>query len=230
MTDEILLHGMPEAVLALSADESVRAIIITGAGGAFCSGADLSCSGLAQPSAAASRSYMGLSHRTVLAIRQAPKMVIAAIEGAAVGAGLALATVCDYRVAAPTATFIAPFLNMGIPPDFGSTYIMPRAIGPDRALELFITARPVTADEALRIGLISAIADDPLPAARELATKAAALAPGAVAATKRNVYASMDRGMEEAVLSVEIPSTSIALHSEEFKEYFAAYMARMQKK
>lgn len=228
LDDPLLLEGLPGAFADLGADPSVRAIVVTGSGGAFCAGADLECSGLEQPSAAASERFMHKSHRTVMNIRSARQPVIAAVDGAAVGAGAGLAAACDIRIASRRARFITPFLKMALPPDYGSSYLLPRIVGPEVALDLFLTGRTVDGEEALRIGLVSRLADDPLAAALELATGIAAMPPEAVAVTKANVYHGLDTDMRSAIFDGEIRSVAIALHGEEFGEAFAAWRKQIR--
>ncbi len=228
LDDPLLLEGLPGAFEDLGADRDVKAIVLTGSGGAFCAGADLECSGLDQPSPAASQEFMHRSHSTVMNIRKARQPVIAAIEGAAVGAGFGLAAACDVRIAGPTAVFIAPFLKLGLPPDYGSSYLLPRIIGADAALEIFLSCRKVGVEEAADLGIVTKIAEDPLAEALALAEVVAAAPAGAVAETKVNTYAGLDLDMRTAIYGGEIRSVSIALHSEEFAESFGAWKKQIR--
>lgn len=227
LDDPLLLEVLPNAFQGLADDAAARVVVLTGAQGAFCAGADLECSGLEQPSALASHAFMLRSHQTVQAIRNAPQPVIAAIDGAAVGAGLGLAVACDIRIASARSTFIAPFLKMGLPPDYGSSYFLPRLIGAELALDMFLTSRAVKGDEALKMGLISRVAENPLAAAIELADVVAANPPHAVSQTKRNVYSGLDTEMSKAVEN-EVRSVAMALHSDEFTEAFAAWRQQIR--
>lgn len=223
LDDALLLEDLPRTFTTLGGDPEVRVVVLTGAQGAFSSGADLDCSGLGQPTPAASQEYMERSHSTVLKIRAARQPVIAAIDGAAVGAGLGLAAACDLRIASARSKFIAPFLKLGLPPDFGTTYLLPRLIGTDAALELFLSCRAVDGDEALRMGLVTQLSDDPLATALELAGVVASSPPHAVAQTKRNVYSGLDTEMRTAIFDSEIRSVAAALHSDEFRRSFAIW-------
>jgi len=227
LDDDLLLRTLPGALADLGADESVRVVIVTGTDPDFCAGADLECSGLEQPSPVASERFMTASHRTPLLLRSMPKPTIAAVNGAAVGAGLGIALACDIRLAGPRARFIAPFLRMGLPPDFGTSYFLPQAVGASTAMELFLTARPVGAEEAARLRLVSRVVEDVQAEALELARVIAANPAGAVAMTKRNVFGSLERGPEEAVLDHEVRSVAIALHGEEFAKMLAAWRAQI---
>lgn len=228
LDDALLLEDLPRAFESLGEDPGVNAIVLTGAPGAFSAGADLDCSGLDQPTPAAAQDYMQRSHSTGLRIRTARQPVIAAIDGAAVGAGLGLAAACDIRVASPGSRFIAPFLKLGLPPDFGTTYLLPRLVGADTAMEIFLSCRTVEGDEALRIGLVTQLADDPLATALELAAVVAAGPPYAVAQTKRNVYSGLESDMRTAVYDSEIRSVAVALHSDEFQECFALWKQQIR--
>jgi enoyl-CoA hydratase/carnithine racemase len=161
-------------------------------------------------------------------IRSAPQPVLAAIEGPAVGAGLGLAAACDIRIAGPSARFIAPFLKMGLPPDYGSSYLVPRLVGADAALEMFLTCRPVGADEALRMGLVTRVSERPLDDALEMARVIAGNPTHAVGQTKRNVYRGLDYDMQTAIFDGEIPSVAVALHSDEFRESFSVWKAEIR--
>lgn len=223
LDDSLLLDGLPGAFASLGADADARAIILTGAPGAFSSGADLECSGLDRSSPIAAQEYMERSHSTVMHIRAARQPVIAAIDGAAVGAGLGLAAACDIRIASPGSVFVAPFLKLGLPPDFGTTYLLPRIIGTDAALDMFLSCRAVEGEEARRMGLVTQLSADPLQHALDLATAIAGNPPHAVAQTKRNVYSGLDADMRTAIYDSEIRSVASALHSEEFRASFASW-------
>ncbi len=221
--DPLLLDHLPAAFSELGQDLDVRAIVLTGAPGAFSSGADLDCGGLEQPTPVDSQAYMERSHSTLLRIREARQPVIASIDGPAVGAGLGLAAACDVRIASPSSRFIAPFLKMGLPPDFGTTHLLPRLVGPDVALDLFLSSRAVEGEEALRIGLVTRLSDDPLADALELAASVAAAPTYAVSQTKRNVYSGLESDLRTAVFDSEIRAVAAALHSDGFRRSFAGW-------
>jgi enoyl-CoA hydratase/carnithine racemase len=227
LDDPLLLEILPAAFTDLAANHEARVVVLTGASGAFCAGADLECTGLEQPSALASHRFMTRSHQTVQAMRRAPQPIIAAVDGAAVGAGLGLAVASDIRIASPRAAFIAPFLKMGLPPDYGSSYFLPRVIGAERALEMFLTSRVVKGEEALAMGLVSRLSEQPLEDALELARIVATNPAHAVGQTKRNVYSGLDTAMSDAVEN-EVRSVAVALHSEEFAEAFTAWRTQIR--
>src|SRR3954451_1612264 len=142
----------------LAADPSVRAVVVTGEGSAFCSGGDLSWIGESPDlTVMAVRERMLPFYRSWLSVRTLGVPVIAAVNGPAVGAGLCLALACDIRYAAPGATFSAPFARLGMHPGMAATFLLPEAIGVARAREMLLTGRRVGAEEALAIGLVSGV-------------------------------------------------------------------------
>lgn len=227
LDDSLLLEVLPDTFATIAKDQSIKVVVLTGAGGAFCAGADLECSGLDQPSPLASHEFMRKSHRTVQEIRKAPQTVIAAIDGAAVGAGLGLAAACDLRISTPESVFVAPFLRMGLPPDYGSSYFLPRVIGPELALDMFLTCRQVKGDEALGMRLVSRLSSTPLEDALELAKVIAQNPRHALGQTKLNVYEGLEQEMAPAVEN-EIRSVAIALHSNEFDELFTEWRKKIR--
>jgi enoyl-CoA hydratase/carnithine racemase len=229
MNDALLLDLLPSTFHELASDMSARVIVLTGSGGSFCSGADLDTSGLAQPSPAESELFMRTSHQTVLMMRSLPQPIIAAIDGHAVGAGIGLALACDIRYGSATVKFSSPFLKLGLPPDWGTTYLTPAAVGTQRALEIFLTGRVIEANEAQQIGLISRVCDDVLADALELAEQLASNPPIATSATKRLVYGALDHDIRSAVLEHEVPTVALSLHSEEFKERFGVWVSKIRR-
>src|SRR5262245_32458518 len=152
--DASLIQALGGAIHAVAEDASVRAVVLTGAGGAFCSGADLKSSMIGGPEFVdhldkALDNY----HAVIHAIVGAPKPVIAAVEGPAVGFGCDLALACDLRLAAEGAYFQEKFVKIGLMPDGGGTFWLPRLVGLARAMELMFTGEPVSAERAVAIGL-----------------------------------------------------------------------------
>jgi len=194
MCDELLA-----ALRRLSGSESIRVITITGGGRAFCAGADLSVLGSDGPSLVAA------GKDVALALRAAPQPVLAVVNGAAAGGGANLALACDYRIASDQASIGQVFHKLGLVPDWGGTFFLPRLVGPSKALELVWSARMVPAAEALDLGLFDRV----VPHAR-LASEAGALAdawavqpPGAVRRAKAALYRT-EAAVLEAVLDHEI--------------------------
>lgn len=160
-----LCEQLIAALRRVSGDPAVRVILVTGAGRAFCAGADLTILGSDGDALVAG------GKEIALLIRGAPQPVIAAVNGAAAGGGANLALACDYRLAADTATIGQVFARLGLGPDWGGSYFLPRLVGPSRALELLFSARMVPAAEALTLGLFDRV----VPADR-LTTEAQTLA------------------------------------------------------
>src|SRR6476646_1944934 len=201
-----------EQLRELSDDNEVRAVVLTGAGRGFCSGADQSgergrmpnTSGLT-PATVALRA-MELLEDVVLTLRAMHQPVIAAVNGPAIGGGLCLALACDIRIAAEGAFFRAAGINNGLTAsELGLSYLLPRAIGSSRAFELMLTGRDVDADEAERIGLVSqAVPDaDLLDACYEMGERIASFSRPGIELTKRTLWSGLDAGSLEAHMQAE---------------------------
>ena len=224
MNDAMLMEELPSAIAELRRDEGVRAVVVTGEGQDFCAGADLvDNSGWSQGDPAAAADFVRKSCEPAVRLAQLPQPTIAAVNGAAVGAGAGLAVACDFRVASSTASFRTPFVSFGIVPDFGLTYFLPRIVGYGRALDILTTCRAVDAAEAERIGLVDRIADPALDGALELARAIATMPAAAVRATRRNLLAGLDVDLETEVFSHEADAQGVLMQSPEFFERFAAY-------
>jgi 2-(1,2-epoxy-1,2-dihydrophenyl)acetyl-CoA isomerase len=163
--DRHMCGELIDALRAVAADRTVRVMILTGAGRAFSAGADLNV--LAEDGPA----LVAAGKALALLLRGAPQPVIAAVNGAAAGGGANLALACDYRIAADTAAIGQVFARLGLGPDWGGSYFLPRLVGPSRALELLWSARMVPAPEAQALGLF-----DRLVPVERLAAEARALA------------------------------------------------------
>jgi len=196
-----LLAALGKAVRDAEKDKTVRCLVITGAGRAFSSGQDLA------DVADRYKSYTPLElgshirerYNPIIAkLRAIEKPVIASVNGVAAGAGCSLALACDLRIAGESASFIEAFINVGLVPDSGSTFFLPRLIGPARAFEMAITGRKVKADEALRIGLVHHVVPDAELAVqtREQAERLASLPTKAIGLTKRAMNAAWTADIE----------------------------------
>ena len=159
MSDEMTASWVA-AVDELASDRSVRAVVVTGAGSAFCSGGNTSWIA-SEPDATVDelRERMLPFYRAWLSIRRLEVPTIAAINGPAIGAGLCLALACDLRYAASGARMGVPFVKLGMHPGMAATYLLPEAVGSAHARDLLLTGRLVDADEALRLGLVSRVLD-----------------------------------------------------------------------
>ena len=182
-----LKEALRDILAEVSADDSVRSVVLAGTGRGFCVGQDLREhtalleAGDPAPLGTVTEHYNPI----VLSIARMPKPVVAAINGMAAGAGAGIALACDFRIAAQTAGFLIAFANVGLSLDSGVSWTLPRLIGMARASALCLLAEPVTAESALEMGLVNAVVDPDrvLPAAQELAARLAAgptLAYGAI--------------------------------------------------
>ena len=161
-----MVAQMGEAIEACKKPD-VRAVLLTGAGGGFCSGADLKVvvETLENSGQEGVREYIrtlanDLHTKVVLGLRRLEKPVVAAVNGVAAGAGFSLMLGCDLRVAASSARFLMAYANIGAPADGGSTYLLPRLVGYGRAMELYLASQPVSAQVALEMGLVNQVVDD----------------------------------------------------------------------
>ena len=215
--------ALREALERLAVDRAVRAVILTGAGRAFCAGQDLA--EREQPDAAPLDVELRERYNPIiLALRAMGQPVIAAVNGVAAGAGASIAFACDLRIAAEDAGFVLAFGRIGLVPDSGATWFLPRLVGQARAAELALVGDPISADEALRIGLVSRVVpnDELLPQARALADRIAAGAPMAVALTKGALERAASIDLETA-LEGEAKLQGIAGASADHAEGLAAF-------
>jgi enoyl-CoA hydratase/carnithine racemase len=223
-----------DAVLGdVARDVDARVLIITGAGKAFCTGADV-----------AYLMSIGQEHKlhqtameemirgdgniltTVIKVRNLPKPVIAAVNGTAAGGGLALALACDLRLAADTARFNMIFTKRGVIPESGSTFTLPRLIGTARALELIFTADTVDAAEADRIGMVNHVypAGQLMPRAKELAARIAQNSPLAMGFSKAAIYRGMVETDIAAQMDYEAYVENVLFGTEDFQEGIKSFM------
>ncbi len=204
--DLILGAELDYAVKQLAGDRDIRALIITGAGNHFSTGIDLSMFATPErhagdvdaikdklPSADDETPGKGTGVAAALRIRQMSKPVIAAVNGAAAGQGLAIALACDIIIASDRAKFSMAFVKRGVNPDTGASFNLPRLIGPQRACELAFTGDTIDAAQAERIGLVSRIVphDDLMKEARQLAVRIAKNPPLAVGYAKSHLYQAL---------------------------------------
>ncbi|MGF7121096.1 enoyl-CoA hydratase [Rhodococcus sp. BE178] len=225
-----------ESLEAISNDNSVRAVVLTGAGHGFCSGADQTSAGspphidgLTRPSIAL-RS-MEMLDDVVLTLRRMHQPVIAAVNGAAIGGGFCLSMAADIRLAAPEAYFRAAGINNGLTAsELGLSYLLPRAIGSSRAFEIMLTGRDIDADEAARIGLVSRIVaqEDLLDDAFDLAQRIASFSRPGIELTKRTLWSSLDASSMAQHMNQEgLGQLLIRLMTDNFEE---ATLARREKR
>ena len=208
-------------------DPDVRAVVITGAGKAFCSGQDLGMTDELLPADRRPalgdllrRCYNGL----VLEMRRLDKPIVASINGVAAGAGMSLALACDLRIASESASFVQAFVNIGLVPDCGSLYFLPRIVGLAKALELCMLGERIDAQEALRIGLVSQVvaADELAGVTVELAARLANGAGVALGFTKRGLNRALEIDLD-AKLEQEALLQEMAGRTSDFREGVTAF-------
>ncbi|HEU5279543.1 MAG TPA: enoyl-CoA hydratase-related protein [Gaiellaceae bacterium] len=222
--DAAMHTGLATALKEARAPD-VRAVVLTGAGRGFCVGQDLNEFREA-PGDIGAR-LRGHYHPNVLAIRALSKPVIAAVNGAAAGAGLSFACACDLRIASDAASFVPAFINIGLVPDSGGSYFVTRILGPARAFEWLASGRKLTAAEAHAWGLVSEVVESAAFAARvaERAAELAALPTRGIGMTKRLVEHALTATLEQQ-LEREAELQSAATRTDDFEEGVAAFLEK----
>lgn len=224
-----MYDALADRFAALNGDEEVRAVILTGAGRAFCAGGDVGSMG-GYDMVAGRRRSRG-HHRAVINLHQLEKPVIAAVRGPAAGIGASLALASDLIVASETAYLLMAFKNVGIPPDGGAIYFLTQHLGIARAKELVYTARRLPAQEAKELGIVmKVVPDDRLEAeAQAFAADIAASATYALTLAKR-MFQSMYTPTLEQLLEMEILAVSGARLTHDHKEGIAAFREKRRPK
>ena len=218
---------LADAFGAAERDETVRAIILTGAGRGFCAGADMALLGQIAATGTATGVRSSLGH-TVTMPRAMTKPVIAAVNGPAVGFGLILALFCDIRFASPDARFGTAFARRGLIAEYGVAWLLPRLVGPAHALDLLMTARMIDGEEAARIGLVNRtfpadqLAEKVRDYARMLANESS---PRSVGIVKKQIYAGAGQTLDEAMAAAEQEMTA-SLQCADFREGIASWMEK----
>ena len=218
-----------EALGRLAADESVRVVVITGAGRAFCAGGDLAAMGKGRQTGKTHElePILRSGMQMVLKMRTMPQPVIAAVNGAAAGAGMNIALAADIRIAVEEATFGQNFVRVGLFPDYGGTYFLPQLVGPSKAAELFYTGDMIDAKTALRLGLVNQV----VPAAQfetEVKTLAQKIASGpslAIRAAKKALFGSEKKKLADA-LEQEVQEQIRCYLSEDCNEGIRAFLEK----
>jgi len=221
------LHRALGAALKDARAEDVRVVVITGAGRGFCVGQDLT--EFREAAGDIAGRLRGSYHPNILAIRALEKPVIAAVNGPAAGAGLSLACACDVRLASDEATFVPAFINIGLVPDSGSTYLVRRLLGTARAFEWMSSGRRLTAAEAHAWGLVSEVVEADRLEARtaELADELAALPTRGIALTKR-LFDHAEHTTLEEQLELEAQLQAAATRTHDFAEGVAAFLEKRE--
>ncbi len=205
--NEAMVDELEQAIDRLAADPSVRAVVFTGTGRAFCVGSDLKEGGNHDPDVRVRR-----MHALMLRLARYPKVTVCAINGLALGGGLELALACNFRVAAPDARLGLPEVTHGLMPAYGGTQFLPRLVGLQRALDIALSGDMIDASRALAIGLVDEVANDPLAAAIRQAERCSA--GGATARSEilqamlAGIGQSLEDGLELERRGVEVVSAS----------------------
>ena len=222
-----LLSGLRESLARAKADAEVRAVLLTGAGKGFCAGADLAAGSTRKGPYDVSQGLRERYHPIILAMRQFPKPIVGAVNGAAAGAGMSIALACDIVLAGESASFLQAFTRIGLVPDCGSTWFLPRIVGDVRARALVMLADKIGAADALRYGLVwQVIADDQLLAeAHAIATRLARMPTRAYDLIKQSLAVSSGNGLGEQ-LEVEARLQAEAMATEDHREGVAAFLAK----
>lgn len=224
-------RDLAEALEHAGSDRSVRVVIVTGAGRAFCAGGDIAFMAelMQRRDAEEFSRILGAGRRVILAIRQMTKPVIAAINGPASGAGCNLALACDLRIAANTATFSQSFAKVGLHPDWGGTYFLPRLVTPNKACEMFFLGESIDAAEALRLGIVNqVVAPEDLEATTlQLAERLRTAPPIALAAAKHAVYMGHAAELEE-MLRYETEAQLRCFESDDGHEGVQAFLEKRE--
>jgi enoyl-CoA hydratase len=216
-----LADALVEAIREAERDEGVGAVVVTGEPPAFCAGADLSQLG------ASKEDGLRTIYQGFLAVAQCTLPTVAAVNGAAVGAGVNLALACDLRLAGPKARFDSRFLQLGLHPGGGYTWMANRVLGPQGAAAVTLFGENLGAEEAERAGLVWRAVDDPLATAVELAGRAADAPRDLVITTKRTMRVTANQASQLDAVELEIRAQVASLESPAFAERLAALKARV---
>lgn len=229
-TDEMGLE-IAEALRVADTDKETRVLVITGAGRAFCAGADVKAFAEAAEARKRGEDRPSVSPSIIgrgpWLFRNFSKPIIASINGPAMGIGLTMALACDLRIAADMATLGAIFVRMGVMPEFGSTYNLPRLVGIAKACELVFTGKIIEAKEAFEIGLVNQVvpADQLKAATRELAASIAQWPPLAIQTSKRALYQGLDADLS-AQLTLETMGLTSLFNTEDHAEAAKAFVEK----
>lgn len=220
--------GDAVAELAARAGKDVKAVILTGAGKSFCAGGDINAlREMSEQGPDAMRARMQASHEILSAWLDLPVPTIAAVNGAAAGAGFSLAIACDFVIAARSARFVMSFGRIGLVPDWGAMYLLPRIVGLQRAKDLVFTARTLDAEAALDCGLVLEVAGDEvlMDRARAFAAKFAGASPEAIGIAKRIMHAAFETDRASA-LDAEANAQAAANATGYHRDAVARFLAK----
>jgi 2-(1,2-epoxy-1,2-dihydrophenyl)acetyl-CoA isomerase len=226
-------RDLAEALEHAGSERHIRVVILTGAGRAFCAGGDVEFMGelMERHDSEEFARILGAGRRVILAIRQMTKPVIAAVNGIAAGAGCNLAFACDLRIASTQATFTQSFIKVGLNPDWGGTFFLPRLVTPNKACELFFLGETLGAEEALRLGVVNRVvsSEELESATQQLAERLRTAPPIALAAAKQAVYMSEANDLE-TMLRYETESQLRCFESDDGHEGVRAFLEKREPK
>jgi len=208
-----LLREIADHLHALDAEASVRVVLLASEGRVFCGGADLVAPGGLGEARTSGADPTRRFYDQAIRMFGSAKPIVAAIQGAAVGAGLGIAVAADFRIASTEARFAANFVKLGFHPGFGLSHTLPALIGAQNARLMFLTGRRIKADEALRLGLVDSVVapEDLTDAARALADEIAQNAPLALISTRRTLNAGRQAAVEATLLREHAEQTALKL-------------------
>lgn len=227
-----LVEDLHSTLDALAVDNGCRVVVLTGAGRGFCSGLDLSAPSPPEAGGGTEFPRSGMRWQERIAdltakIHRLRQPVIAAVNGAAYGGGFGIALACDIRIASPSARFCTQFIKLGLGGcDIGVSYTLPRIVGAGAAFDLILTARAVDADEALRLGIVSRLTEDPVQEALAIAETLCGYGKFGVESTKQVLWANLEASSLEAALHLENRSQILSSTSGEMREAAAAILRK----
>ena len=216
--------GLARCVDAIEHDRGVRAVVLTGSGGAFCAGGDLRGIRAAELDNDGWRERMKSAHAWLARLLSLDRVVVAAVDGPAFGAGFSLALAADFIVASPSARFCLSFMRLGLVPDFGVLHTLPRIVGVQRTKELMLSAREVSADEAKALGIVLEVVpqDELLRRAQALAASFVNASPLAVSLVKRALAAGPTD--LQTMLAIEADAQALCFNSAPHKAAVARFL------
>lgn len=230
--NDTLRDDLYDAIRKSVADPEVRVLVITGAGRGFCSGGDVK--GMSERNQSGQTAplvdkYAPKRDRIIAAMRDCLKPIIAAVNGAAAGAGMNVALACDIRIASSAAKFAQSFVKRGLHPDWGGTYFLPRVVGVAKACELIFTGDVIDANEALRLGVVNSVVapEELMNETYKLAKKIAGGPPVAIQLAKRSIYHNQEADLRSA-LEFETFAQNITRETEDSKEGVKAFVEKRE--
>ena len=232
-----LVADLHDALDEIGADDGCKVVILTGEGRGFCAGLDLKDWGTPPPVGAhahfpAGQTGQGFMANLTQHIRATPQIVVAAVNGAAIGGGFALALACDLRIAGASARFCSAFIKTGLTgTDIGITYLLPRLIGAARAFDMIVTGRTVDAAEAERMGIVSRVVpdDDLWAESLSLASGVAGYTAHGLRNTKEVMWHNLDTNNMAAAIALENRNQDLANQNEEVRSFMRSYMAPIRR-